>query len=116
MVAFVDMAKKPEEIAKDYTGPAVIGSPSIYPYGLCLCLGKDELEKLNLDDDCEVGDYLDLRALAKVTSVSKNETTDGQSIRIELQITHMAAENESHEDDGEEADEPAHKVKNPYKK
>lgn len=117
-MALVDMAKTPEELAKDYLGAPTIAAPdqSRYPYGLCISLCQDELDKLGLDGDCEVGDMIDLRAMAKVTSVSKNETTSGASIRIELQITHMETENESDEYDDEADEAPVYKVKNPYKK
>lgn len=117
-MALVDMAKTSKELAGDYGGVTVAApAQSLYPYGLCISLCQDELDKLGLDGDCEVGDMIDLRAMAKVTSVSKNETTSGASIRIELQITHMETENESDEYNDEEADEvPAYKVKNPYKK
>lgn len=107
-MALVDMAKKPQELAKEAASYGAIQTPagqSIYPYGLTLCLTHDELEKLGLDDECEVDDYLDIRALAKVTSRSKNETADGTSVRIELQITHMDVENESEEGEGDDDEE-----------
>lgn len=68
-----------------------------YPYGLRICLTHSELEKLDLDADCQVGDVIDMRAFACVTSISK----DGDSCRIELQIQKLAVENETDEDEGE---------------
>jgi hypothetical protein len=65
-----------------------------YPCGLRLCLTESELEKMELDDDCNVGDMIDLRAFAVVTSVSKNDGPNGPCCRIELQIQKMAVENE----------------------
>lgn len=74
-----------------------------YPYGLCLSLCQDELQKLNLDDeDLGVGDMLHLNCLAKVTSVSSNETEDGEYCRVELQVTHIEAESEDAENDKED--------------
>jgi len=70
-----------------------------YPCGLCICLTERELEKLDLDGDCEVGDVIDLRAFAAVTSVSKSEGPDGPKCRIELQIQKLAVENEMTEED-----------------
>lgn len=70
-----------------------------YPYGLSICLTEGELEKLGLEGDCEVGDMLHLFALAKVTSVSKNDTGSGEKCRIELQITHLGTESEDQEDE-----------------
>ena len=75
-----------------------------FPYGLRICLTHDELKKLNLEPDCEIGDVIDLRAFAVVTSVSMNETDHGQECRVELQIQKLAIENETTEDDTEEKD------------
>jgi hypothetical protein len=87
-----DMAMSPEEKA-DY-GPMVQDdNKPEYPYGLRICLCDSELEKLDLDMCCNVGDMIDLRCRAKVTSVSQNQRSDGTNCcRIELQITEMAAE------------------------
>ena len=68
-----------------------------YPYGLRICLTHSELRKLDLDADCSVGDLIDLRAFAEVTSISK----DGDTCRIELQIQKLAVENEMDEGDDE---------------
>ena len=54
----VDMARSPEELKKDsaaYGIPQVaprLSDEPIYPYGLCISLCDDELEKLDLDCDC----------------------------------------------------------------
>ena len=100
----VDMAREPEEIKEDM--PKAIEAPSAptYPYGLCLALSEDELEKLGLDGELpKVGMMIHLSAMAKVTSVSQNEREDGEGgkkncCRVELQITHLATENEDEED------------------
>jgi len=99
-----DMARDPEEIKEDM--PKTIEAPSapVYPYGLCISLTEDELEKLGLDGDLpEVGMMIHLSAMAKVTSVSQNERDMGDGTkknccRVELQITHLATENEDEED------------------
>lgn len=98
----VDMAVTPKEQGKDmsavaYPSPPDSGQP-IYPYGLSVSLCDDELDKLELDTDCEVGDLLDARCMMKVTSVSQNETTSGKRCRVELQIVMMGVENESEEE------------------
>ena len=115
MTTFVDMAHTPKEMAKE---SSPLAYQSVYPYGLCIRLGTDELEKLDIQGGFEVGDIIDLRCFAKVTSVSMNETADGVSRCMELQITHLAVENENTEDGAdEEANEPTTRmVKNPYKK
>lgn len=68
-----------------------------YPYGLKISLTHKELEKLGLDADCDVGDMLDIRCFATVTSVSKSEDGDGQRCSVELQIEKMAVEDEMNE-------------------
>lgn len=69
-----------------------------YPCGLRICLTSRELDLLDLDDDCDVGDMIDLRMLAKVCHVMK---TDG-GCRIELQAIAMKAEAEDDEDDDDD--------------
>lgn len=101
----VDMARSTEEMQESMMGTMVRPEVNKYPYGLCISLTHDELEKLDLDDECEVGDILHIVAMARVTSVSKNETTSGQNCRIELQIFDIETmENENTEygdEDGE---------------
>jgi hypothetical protein len=76
-----------------------------YPYGLCISLTEKELAKLDLDDDASVGDTIHIFALAKVTSVSKHQGQQGAaSTRIELQITHIALEDEDTETGPDEDD------------
>lgn len=97
----INMAKTPAEVKKDMADyPSVAASDAkmtgpLYPYGLCISLEDDTLEKLELDDDMPgVGDVIQFNAIAKVTNVSQNEreSADGtKSVcrRIELQITDM---------------------------
>ena len=101
--AFKDMALDDEDILDM---PMPINIPvkdrASYPYGLRICLTHAELKKLELDADCCIGDVIDLRAFAVVTSVSTNQTEGGQECRVELQIQKLAVENESTEDMTEE--------------
>jgi hypothetical protein len=101
---FVDMAKTPEEVNKEVTdmrSPVSASADNVpkYPYGLCINLDDDCLEKLDLDDECEVGDMIHLCAMARVTSCSANETEGGTKHRIELQITALAVEDEDDENE-----------------
>ena len=102
-----DLALSDEEVA-DYgpNVPARDDAPQ-YPWGLRISLCEAELSKLGLDvADADVGDIVDLRAFATVTSVSQSKKADGTSCcRVELQIEKMAVENESDEAPGEEDDE-----------
>lgn len=78
-------------------------SPPKYPYGLCISLCNDELEKLDVDGtDCEVGDMLHLHCLAQVTSTSTNDFGDGPHSRIELQIKFIEVESEDDENKEED--------------
>lgn len=103
----IDMAKTPEQVNKEVTSmasPAPMSTQAIadnvpkYPYGLCITLESEQLEKLGIDGDCEVGDMIHLCAMAKVTSINSREKEGGDNeLRIELQITHLASENEDEE-------------------
>lgn len=106
--SMVDMAMDEKEKAE-----VMNPGPPTYPYGLCISLCDNELEKLNLDDqDVSVGDMLHLHCLAEVTSVSKNDSMNfGPSCRIELQIKFISAEDE--EKENEEAEKPLSRL---YKK
>lgn len=77
------------------------GSRSRYPYGLRIVLTERELEKLGIDKECNVGDFVDFRAFARVTSYSEESTTDGDKCRVELQIEDISYEAESNEMMGE---------------
>lgn len=96
----VSMERTPEDMAKAMMPMAGAMGPSQYPYGLCISLTHDELSKLGLDADCEVGDMVHLFAMAKVTSVTSNASESMETCRVELQITDLAVEDE----DNEEAD------------
>lgn len=92
----IDMELSDED-KLDASMPIAMPSKPDYPYGLRISLTHNELEKLGLDDDCEVGDMIDVRCFATVTSVSKNEDGNGKGCRIELQIEKMAVESEMDE-------------------
>jgi hypothetical protein len=80
------------------------GTPSIkdipdYPYGLSLCLGDEQLDKINLDPTkLSAGAFIDLRCMAMVSSVSESMVNGEPCYRVELQITHIAADNEDDEE------------------
>lgn len=106
LTSMKDMARSPEELKKDRDIPmpvaAKISGPA-YPYGLSLCLNDETLAKLGIEGDLpDVGDTIHIAALCRVTCASETENTtpDGGKEtcrRIELQITHMACENEDEE-------------------
>lgn len=86
-----------DESKLDTVMPMPVETPD-YPYGLRICLTHRELEKLDLDDNVEVGDMIDLRAFGVVTSVSKDAGPNGdKSCRIEIQLQKLAVESEMDE-------------------
>ena len=100
-MAFTDMSLSLQDAQKEMGMPSTDPSnlPK-YPYGLCISFCKDEIDKLGLDvDDCSVGDFLHLHALAKVTSYSVRETEGGPEPRIEMVLAFIEAEDEGEEDD-----------------
>lgn len=69
-----------------------------YPYGLSISFDHVDLEKLDMEEDMEIGDMIHFTAMARVTHVSKQEVNGKPECRVELQIIDMMAiENESTE-------------------
>jgi hypothetical protein len=99
----VSLAKTAEEAKKEMPGmPAAVSvmaeprGPQ-YPYGCCISLDDDTLEKLDMGDEMPpVGATIHFCCAAKVTNVSMREEAgpDGKPqkcCRVELQITDMGA-------------------------
>lgn len=107
MKKMVDMARSAKELKT--TGDMAISSPSRekYPYGLSISLDSEGLKKLGIKDLPEVGDEVNIMAVARVVSTSQNASESNDSTRVELQITQMCAEIEPEEADDkpETADE-----------
>ena len=66
-----------------------------YPYGLCIRLDGDELDKLGMKELPQVGTEIPITVKAKVTRVSQSAADTGNKeydeMRcVELQITDMA--------------------------
>ena len=68
-----------------------------YPWGLRISLTHRELKKLKLEADCNIGDLIDMRCFAVVTSISKDSSSSGDTCRVELQIQKIAVEDEMKE-------------------
>lgn len=88
----VSMKMDPKE-AEEYAGPTSLAAKDqpAYPWGLCVNLENDSLEKLGMTDLPEVGATLQLTARVTVTSVSSNQTEGNEPRRcVNLQITDMA--------------------------
>lgn len=69
-----------------------------YPWGTRLNLGEAELKKLGITELPEVGEVIDLCAIAEVCCASQMSTTDGIRRHLELQITHLGVEVEEEDD------------------
>lgn len=83
----INMKSKPE--TEEMPGQIEIDEPR-YPYGLCIRLGKDELEKLGITALPKVGGEMMISARAYVKGVSSYETQGaGAETSVELQITDM---------------------------
>lgn len=93
MAALVNMARSPEALKKDSSYGTIIAQKEpdqpVYPWGLSISLGDEELDKLDLDCDCEIGEEITFVVRCEVTSVSQNKSDDGPKSRLELQIVAM---------------------------
>jgi hypothetical protein len=93
----VDMEMDDEDQI-DCPMPITMPEKPRYPCGLRISLTHNELEKLGLDADCEVGDMIDMRAFGTVTSVSISDDSGGKSCRVEIQLEKLAVESELEEE------------------
>lgn len=101
----VSLAQSPEKVKESV--PEIVADNAkgpTYPWGLCLRLEKEQLEKLKLK--ANVGDTIHVFALGKVTSVSERE----ESASVEIQLTDMAAENEDAENEAADPEETERKT------
>ncbi len=73
----------------DAVMPYAMPNKPDFPFGLRITLTHEELAKLDLDADCEVGDMLHFKAVAEVTCVSMSDNGNGPCCRVELQIHRM---------------------------
>jgi hypothetical protein len=98
--ALVDLALTPEE--QEDSGMVCLdpGDAPRYPWGMKLRFSRAEIEKLGLPEDVKIGDLLDARIFATVTSISKSQRNDGtDDFTVEAQIEKMALESEMENDD-----------------
>lgn len=94
----VSMELNEADKAADMPMPIAMPDKPEFPYGLRICLTDRELEKLGLlDAECQIGDLIDMRCFARVTSMSKDVGEEHSHCRVELQITEIAMESEMEE-------------------
>lgn len=113
----VDMKRTPKEKQEtaEMATPIASNQPD-YPYGLSISLCEDELEKLGfVQNELQVGDMVHLNAMASVTSVSSSDNhVNGPSCRVELQLTHIQAEDEDEEFEESEPVSSGNKISKLY--
>ncbi len=87
-MSMVNMKHSREE-AKEYTEASAMDEPQ-YPYGLCINLHDDELQKLGITSLPKVGSEMTITAKVFVKSTSAYNTQKGESeMSVDLQITDM---------------------------
>ena len=94
MAKMVDMMR--DETDETAEASAIPGDAGQYPYGLCINLDKDELDKLGITALPPIGCEVHIVAVGKVTRVSQSAAeipggTDEQT-SISIQITMMSAD------------------------
>ena len=76
-----DESERKESEALEYEEPA-------YPYGLCISLGKDELEKLGMTSLPAVGTEVMVMAKGFIKSASSSEYQgEGKHMDVQVQLT-----------------------------
>lgn len=91
-MALVDLKMSKKDMDAESQPSASQQSP--YPYGLCLRLDGDELDKLGIKDLPAVGDEFHIQAIGCVTSVAEMNSANSESRHIEIQIEQMELSNE----------------------
>ena len=83
----IDLKKDPQLIDSNemYEEP-------MYSYGLCINLGREELEKLGIEKLPEAGSEMMIKAQAYVKTVRESKEKDGVEQNVELQICAMGIE------------------------
>lgn len=99
----VDMKLTPKEV-KEEKAEAKAYEPPPYPWGLCIRLEKDELDKLKLAALPNVGDEVHITAVGRVTGVSSAmRDQNDEDKTVSIQITMLELANEGAEDGDESA-------------
>jgi hypothetical protein len=93
----VSMIRTAEDKRGDkMAGPAIESTAPDYPYGLCIHMDKDELDKLGITKLPEIGTEMMIEAKVKVTRVSQSaaERADGSEeyTSVDFQITDIGLE------------------------
>ena len=88
MTTLINMENTPQE-AQQMVSPTASDAPK-YPWGLCITLNDDSLDKLNVKTLPAVGTEVTIVAKATVSRTSENATEgSGNCASMDLQITDM---------------------------
>ena len=94
MAKLVSMKRSAEDKREDKLehSPIEAMAPD-YPYGLCLHLDKDELDKLGMSKLPAIGTVMTLAGKVKVTRVSQSAVEGSEEYTsVDFQITDLAIE------------------------
>ena len=92
-VKMVSMKRSEADRRKDMGEPAPLEAMAPdYPWGLCINMDGDELDKLGMKELPQVGTVMPMQVLVKVTSVSQSASEGrgeeyDESRRVSFQIT-----------------------------
>ena len=83
----IDLKKDPQPIDSNemYDEP-------MYSYGLCISLGREELEKLGIEKLPEAGTEMMIKAITYVKTVRESKEKNGVEQNVEIQICAMGIE------------------------
>lgn len=88
MTSLINMENTPQE-AQEMTSPSADNAPK-YPWGLCITLNDDSLNKLGVKTLPAVGTQVTVIARATVSATRENATEgDGAQASMDLQITDL---------------------------
>lgn len=86
-MAMINMKREPE---REEMPGEIEGDEPQYPYGLCISLEQDDLEKLGITALPKVGVEMTVTARAYVKSTSAYDTQgEGKRMSVSLQITDL---------------------------
>ena len=98
MKSFPQMVDMKSEKQADPFGLVAPQGSVDYDYGLQGSFNKESLDKLDLDSDVSVGDYLHIVSFAKVTGVHQKAGSE-EIDRVDFCLCHIAVEDESEENE-----------------
>ena len=95
-----DMQMSDQERKEAAQGPVEAHEEAKYPYGLKLHLEEDELGKLGMKELPKTGTRFVVHGIAKVSGAHEQEQDGGGKKRhLELQVTHMGADEVDEKDE-----------------